>query len=253
MALFVLPYKAGSESVKNLKEALKIKSIKLENSKFKGSDKKTVLNWGNSPVNTPLEVLKCRILNHPEAVSKAVNKLTTFKLLKDAGVTIPEFSDTKEEASKWLAAGKTVVVREVLNGYGGNGIKLIENPAEIPDAPLYTQYIPKTEEYRVHVFKNEAFFIQRKARKKEIADDKINWKVRNLAGGFIFANQDVQVAEACQQEAIKAVQALGLDFGAVDIIWNKNRNKYYVLEINTAPGLTGTTLEKYAEKFKEYQ
>lgn len=251
MSLFVLPYKAGSESVKNLKAALGIKSIKLEGSKFKGGANKTVLNWGNSSVSP--EVQKCTILNSPEAIKKAINKLSAFEIMKDAGVSIPEFSKTKEEASKWLAAGKTVVVREVVNGYGGEGIKLIENPAEIPDAPLYTQYIPKTEEYRVHVFKNEAFFIQRKARKKEIADDKINWKVRNLAGGFIFANQDVQVAEACQQEAIKAVQVIGLDFGAVDIIWNKSRDKYYVLEINTAPGLTGTTLEKYAEKLKQYK
>ena len=41
--------------------------------------------------------------------------------------------------------------------------------------------------------------------------------------------------------------AVGLKIGAVDIIWNELENKCYVLEINTAPGLEGTTLVKYTE------
>ncbi|MNY63636.1 hypothetical protein D3C86_2006230 [compost metagenome] len=47
-----------------------------------------------------------------------------------------------------------------------------------------------------------------------------------------------------------AVNAIGLTFGAVDVIWNEYRHQAYVLEVNTAPGLTGTTLEKYAEAFR---
>jgi len=50
-------------------------------------------------------------------------------------------------------------------------------------------------------------------------------------------------------EGLASVMALGLDFGAVDIVYNENDNKAYVLEINTAPGLSGTTLEKYVEVF----
>ncbi|MNY81884.1 hypothetical protein D3C86_2236870 [compost metagenome] len=48
-----------------------------------------------------------------------------------------------------------------------------------------------------------------------------------------------------------AVNALGLDFGAADVIWNDHRKQAFVLEVNTAPGLTGTTLEKYAKALKE--
>ena len=51
--------------------------------------------------------------------------------------------------------------------------------------------------------------------------------------------------------AVNAVKALGLDFGAVDIIYNEKENQYYVLEVNTAPGLEGTTLIKYAERFSK--
>ena len=42
-----------------------------------------------------------------------------------------------------------------------------------------------------------------------------------------------------------AIKVLGLDFGAVDIIYNKQEDKWYVLEVNTAPGIYGTTLDKY--------
>jgi D-alanine-D-alanine ligase-like ATP-grasp enzyme len=46
-----------------------------------------------------------------------------------------------------------------------------------------------------------------------------------------------------------AVNHLGLDFGAVDMIYNAKRNTYYVLEVNTACGLAGETLNKYVEVF----
>jgi hypothetical protein len=42
---------------------------------------------------------------------------------------------------------------------------------------------------------------------------------------------------------------LELDFGAVDLIWNENQNVVYVLEVNTAPGMEGTTLENYCDAF----
>jgi D-alanine-D-alanine ligase-like ATP-grasp enzyme len=41
----------------------------------------------------------------------------------------------------------------------------------------------------------------------------------------------------------------GLDFGAVDVIWNAQKEKPYVLEINTAPGLEGQTIADYAAFF----
>jgi glutathione synthase/RimK-type ligase-like ATP-grasp enzyme len=123
---------------------------------------------------------------------------------------------------------------------------------QLVDAPLYTRYIKKKEEYRIHVFQGDAFFVQRKARKKEVPDDQVNWKVRNLAGGFIFANQNVEVDDVARNEACNAVAALALDFGAVDIIRGTD-GKYYVLEVNTACGLEGTTLEKYVEKFQQFR
>lgn len=246
--MWIYSHNKASEGAKALKEALNIRKIKNENSKFKGAANKLVINWGSSA--PPEAVLECNVLNHPHAIRKAVNKLQAFQILSE-GVDVPEYTESREEANKWLAEGFTVVARTIVEGHGGEGIVLVENVAELPNAPLYTKYIPKAEEYRVHVFKDEAFFVQRKARKKEVPDGEVNWKIRNLAGGFIFANQDVDVPPEAKEAAVKAVKLLGLDFGAVDIIWNKKRNKYYTLEVNTAPGLQGTTLEKYSEQFRK--
>lgn len=55
-----------------------------------------------------------------------------------------------------------------------------------------------------------------------------------------------------ETEAIKAVNALGLDFGAVDIVTEKNTGIPYVLEVNTAPGNEGTTTQKYVDSIIEY-
>lgn len=247
----IFPYKTGSASAKALAGALGIKRIKAEGSKFKGAAHKTVINWGCSKL--PAEILKCRVLNSPESVAKASNKLSFFKAMAEAGVSIPRFTEALEDVKAILAEGKTVVARTILNGHGGAGIVLLEGDAEIVKAPLYVEYVPKKQEYRIHVFQGEVVDVQRKARKADVPDDEVNWKIRNLANGFIFARNEEAlgiVPEDVMNQAKAAVMACGLDFGAVDIIYNDKQQKAYVLEINTAPGLAGGTLEGYVNRLK---
>lgn len=248
------PYNMGSASAKALAQALGIKRIKHEGLLL--NVKGVLLNWGASHFKRAMRH-DGRILNVPEAVKKASNKLETFKAL-DGVCSIPEWTEDRVQALAWLFNNDTVVVRKKLNGHSGEGIEI--HTADdggagdaFPEAPLYTKYIPKTQEYRLHVFQGEVFFTQRKARKKEIPDEEINWKVRNHANGFIFAhNEGVELPGEARNNAILAVAALGLDFGAVDMIYNKKQDKYYVLEVNTACGLEGETLNKYVEQFKKY-
>lgn len=76
----------------------------------------------------------------------------------------------------------------------------------------------------------------------------MDYQVRNHANGWIYARDAIDEPNAMVLEQAKlAITALGLDFGAVDIIWNQHRQMAYVLEVNTAPGLEGTTLIKYAD------
>lgn len=256
MQKFVFPYKKGSESAKNLANKMNAKRIRVEGTRFKAGDNKVVINWGASKM--PEQCLKGEVLNHPDAVGLVANKLHFFNAVADYNaaregvdqVLVPEFTTDKDVAKKW---GSTIVAREKLTGHSGEGIVLYEPDEDIGDAPLYVRYIPKKQEYRIHVLKDKVVDVQRKARHREVPNERVNWKIRNHHNGFIFArNEDAPVPDCVKEQAVRAVMATGLDFGAVDIVYNEKQGKAYVLEINTAPGLAGTTLENYAKNFKEY-
>ena len=234
----VYPYKQGSASAKVLAGILGGKVLKLNGSLYKPRDGDVVVNWGasNVPRFKPATTLNAD-------VSTAQCKLASFHALHEAGVTIPEFRVTKKEASELAFP---VVCRKVLRGHSGNGIVIANTPDELVGAPLYTQYVKKKDEYRVHVLGNDAFFIQRKARK--LCHEDPNWQVRNLQGGFVFVEvtQEETPADVVAQ-AISTIAALKLDFGGVDVMWNEKERKAYVLEVNTACGLEDRTAERYKD------
>lgn len=249
MKTYIYAYNKGSEGAKALSQSLGVKRLKHEGSKFRGGLGKTVINWGSSKL--PDQVMACKVINKPEAVMLSSNKLKSFELFKEHGVSIPPFWTTQDEAREEAERGTCIVCRTILSGHSGAGIVIADNADELVKAPLYVGYIPKKHEFRYHVFNGKVLDVQRKARNKDVADEDVNWKVRNHDNGFIFMREGVEIVPEAEAEAIKAVEALGLDFGAVDIIWNEKQNKFYVLEVNSAPGLTGTTLENYTEAFKE--
>lgn len=252
MKTYIFSHNPHSEGAKLLAQALDVKRIKHGNSKFRGGVGKAVINWGAGTLPDQIEACQ-RIINPPQAIRNASNKLTAFRAFEKAEVSIPQFFTTKEAAREYLEQnpGASVVCRTKLNGHSGEGIVIADSVPTLVDAQLYTAYVKKQEEYRYHVFMGAVVDIQRKARKRDVADEAVNWQVRNLDGGFIFAREGVVESPVASEEALKAVAALGLDFGAVDIMWNQRENKYFVLEVNTAPGLAGTTLEGYAKRFKE--
>lgn len=258
----VLPYDIKSASAGALAEALECRRVNKNNTKLKGSSNITLVNWGNSILNST-ELNKCTILNNPTAVGITANKFKFFELFKkspDFLSIIPDYATNTSKVNDWFVQdNKTIVVaRTILNGHSGEGIKIFNlSDAEdngFPRAPLYTKYIPKKEEYRVHFSrKTGIFFKQRKAMVH--GTEKPNWKIRNLAGGFIYANQDVETPKVVDNVAemfYNGLEAGGLDFGALDIIYNERTDRAYILEVNTAPGLSGRTLEAYKDMLKVY-
>lgn len=248
--MFIFPYKAGSMSAKSLSESLPAKRIKLKGSKFKPNARKVVINWGSSAM--PAAYAGCKVLNKPENVALAANKLRAFVAMSEAGVNVPVFTTSSDEVDTGGREGAvTWVVRHKLSGHSGQGIELLHAGDDVPQAPLYVKYVKKKDEWRVHVFGDDVVDVQRKARNRDVADEDVNWAVRNHGNGFIFArNEDRDVPEDVTAQSVAAVAALGLDFGAVDVIYNEREGKAYVLEVNTAPGLTGSTLDGYTERFK---
>jgi len=221
----------------------------LQGSRFVPRQEDLVINWGDCG-SSELGGLNVD-------TSQATNKLSCFHALAAAGVWIPEFTDDIHVANTWLSEGCTVVARQHLRGSSGSGVVIHDEATEeVIRAPLYTKYIKKSNEYRAHVFNGKVIDVQRKARNTDVPDEEVNWQVRTHANGFIYMRGDtespVSLPDDIKEMCVASVEACGLDFGAVDLIHNGHYDKYYVLEINTAPGITGSTVGKYADAIEQY-
>lgn len=213
-----------------------------------------VLNWGTTA--TVQAKRGAKVLNKPENVVLASDKLLTFKKFAKIVPTL-EWTEDPKCAMEWLKAGSSVVARKLLRASAGRGIEIVKweewkaagKPKNaIPQAPLYTRYFPKTREVRVHVFNGQVIAYAEKRKPTGVQADR--W-VRSHNNGWIFATQGVERSPAATEAAILAVRTLGLDFGAVDICIGKN--SVAVLEVNTAPGLEGCTLEAYTNALRGFQ
>lgn len=260
MTVLVLPYKKGSESARALSASLNCKRMKLENSLVKDKDDLTIINWGNSTQDLS-HLSSAKILNKPESVRLASHKLDFFRKIeeenKDAFVTvnIPNWTTDPEVAKDWYTEGNDVVIRNTLQGHSGEGLDLIRYnlnksaDSVIYNAPLYTKYMKKRDEYRVHIMRGVPILIQRKGVRSSATPE--TYQIRNTANGFIYLLSDVKPEGDVLSQAVNAVNVLGLDFGAVDVIWNEHKKLATVLEVNTACGLKGdTTLAKYKIGFE---
>lgn len=246
MTFKIYPYKNGSRGAKVLANALGCKVLRKVGSKYRYKEGDLIINWGavDCPFNGPC------VANQPAAVDVARNKLTCFNALKEADVSIPPFWTKKEDIPN---EAFPVFCRTTLTGHSGAGIVVANKREELVNAPLYTQYIKKKHEYRVHVLRNKErgasiICIQRKARRNNAENG--DFKIRNLANGFVYVMADHAPA-LVERLSLNALLATGLAFGAVDVIWNEAQQRAYVLEINTAPGLEERTAEKYAAAFEE--
>jgi len=74
-----------------------------------------------------------------------------------------------------------------------------------------------------------------------IRSNKRGWKFKGVA--------PTKVPDDIKKVSLAAVKALGLDFGAVDLVLDLEGNPY-ILEVNSAPGLEGTAFEKWTEALK---
>lgn len=236
--------------------------LSLNRSAFRGRNGDLVVNWGNSTMdNFDAVAGNARVLNPQAAIRKASMKTDAFVALAAAGVPTTEFTTERAVAQGWLEEGGVVYARTRLQGHSGEGIVVCTTQAipdlggiqvsqELVNAPLYTKGITaQRREFRVHVMGGKIIYTQQKKRSEGWRENE-NYSnvVRNYHTGWIYATENIQINNAGAAAAIESVAALGLDFGAVDII--TRGDNAWVLEVNTAPGLQGTNLENYAAAIK---
>ena len=160
------------------------------------------------------------------------DKLTELCKLRDAGVPVPDFGE--EPRSGWLA--RLLHHREASD--------LLR---DLREGDYYVEYVPCDVEFRIHVVDGVS---ARAGLKVPRTDDphprfrawRAGWKI--TYGG---ACQRV-LTQAVRDVAKAAVRAVGYDFGAVDVVLRRD-GRPVVLEVNSAPGLEGRTVEVYAKKF----
>jgi hypothetical protein len=173
-----------------------------------------------------------------------IDKTRQFALFQQAGLSVPRHSLSLDGALQLDC--RRLAVRHLTNSSEGKGLEIVEREGCNIQAPLYTEYIPKKKEFRVHVWAGQVFDVQQKRKKDDHVGER-DTQIRNTANGYVFCRSNVVEPDDLRGLAVAAVLALGRSYGAVDVIWNESKNKCFVLEVNSRPGMEGTTLEKYAD------
>jgi hypothetical protein len=125
---------------------------------------------------------------------------------------------------------------------------------------IYERFHDYNREYRLHVTSDGCFYTCRKLLKEETPerdrwfrnDSNSTWILENNPSFDRPTNWDAIVAEC-----VKALNAVGLDFGACDVKVQSAKNskdkdrkepKFFIIEINSAPSFGTLTTQKYLEE-----
>lgn len=222
--------------------------------KFKrhaGRGDNIIVNWGATIGNGLTEKLfaraNARIINHPDALRANKDKLGSLKKMAAGGASV-----VPHWAIDNVPAGEYPVIARTANHFGGSGFWKCENEEQLAEAKRHganhaTKLIVKAGEYRVHILLDKAVRIVRKVKAREDVDDlcrshQNGWKFKKVA--------DENVPQGIVAMAVKAVDANDMQLGAVDIVVQKRTNKMFVLEVNSVPGLEGSSLEAWTNAIK---
>jgi len=155
-------------------------------------------------------------------------------------------------------------------------------------AAYFRNFMDVKNEYRLHVFQGVVINAQRKTERKNLGDayanqhgDRIasnaakknvkldkatmdhvlkdlgdreghaNQIIKSNTKGWKFSQVKLtNVKKNLQEAATAAVEAAGLDFAAVDCVMLQD-GRAAIIELNTGPGLEGTSFEAYVKAFQE--
>lgn len=251
--MYIYLYDQHSESGIALAKALGLKIIKHTNSAFKGFGNK-VLNWGCSDL--PLQVRRATVYNKEHSVDWAVNKIKAFTRMTEAGVrTVPWTTDI-QVARQWMEQGSRVFGRTRVKGKDGEGLRDCVDDLSLDGCKLFTKFIEAQKEYRINIvrkYDHEGFHEFTEACQRKVPLDgftgRVNKDIKTSANGYGFKFVTRNIPDDVIWQARGAIQALKLDFGGVDVIWDGQQA--YVLEVNTAPQFTPRVIETLTPAFKE--
>lgn len=291
--LYILPYASGSKSAANitreynaLASSRNLKAVRITSRspgfrKFFESRRppadlesaarlsRGLFIWGGSFDNYAYMpdggISGNKVLINSGNKSELINKKRFFEYARNAlGVSnlIPTFFTSYNDVSRYYDSlppntDVKIVERHDLTGHSGNGIR-ISTRETLSEAPLYTVYMKKVSEFRVHFFRTSATNVELhiSAKRQRINSLELtpSFEVRNIHNGWVYCTRDIQDIPGFNKTKQVAVTFLdrlipylpNCICGAVDIIYNRRADAAIVLEVNTAPGAEGFTAKWYA-------
>ncbi len=194
-----------------------------------------LIRWGN---RASVRFRPVTPINSKAGIGNAAEKFKSLVLMREAGVPCPK-ADPDPRMLRPPFLGRSFTHSR------GTDIRLCMQLADAGREPsdYYIEYVPTAREYRAHVAFGRVFKVSEKVLSEPTQTTP--W-IRNLDSGYTFRNERTRLGSLGCAAAADAVSALGLDFGAVDLIVSDDANTY-VLEVNTAPRCSLTTGVGYAE------
>jgi glutathione synthase/RimK-type ligase-like ATP-grasp enzyme len=245
-------------------------------------NKRTVIRFGSTTIEP-----ECQYeINSIEAVKTSSNKLLMKEAFTAHGVVTADwfissrynqntFLSMKEFLNSQLEGdGEDILINQLpypivaksLYGSRNLGNTLINNQEEfeswiqgkILSNYIFEKYYNYSREYRIHVDKNECFYTCRKMLKSDATE---RWFRNDSNSVWILEENEafdkpVNFDEIIS-ESIKALNAVGLDFAAIDVRVQSSKDKngefrdspdFIILETNSAPSMGQITEIKYKQQ-----
>ena len=196
-------------------------------------------------------------VNNFAAFILAEDKLRSNLALSQAGVNTSDYfichrEQPDEMIEKFEEWGKMVF--KPLEGWGGTGMALLDNRATLDTLmPFLNQtdirhiYVERFIEndftdFRVDIVDGE--FIACYGRKASDRD----WRTNITSGGSVILREANDEIINISKNAAKAI---GLEIAGVDILYDKEREEYVVLEVNGIPAFATPEQEEFGLNFND--
>lgn len=185
------------------------------------------VNWGRRRADTLL---------NPD-ISNSVNKWHMRRLFQRYDVPMPKLVDSLDEHITYPILGRKTFHTRKKGFYVCNSYDDVEKALQ-KGASHFMEYVrgDNIKEFRCHIFRGKSIRLSEKLFDEELSD-------------YVTIKPTLN-KKPMREAAKKAVGALGLDFGAVDIL--ADGESVWVLEVNAAPGLGGSTPRVYTEAINKY-
>ncbi|WP_457593841.1 ATP-grasp domain-containing protein [Hydrogenimonas sp.] len=196
-------------------------------------------------------------INNYDAFELTEDKFQTNYLLRNNGVKTPDFRlchrDDSKRLKKFIQSWKQMVYKPT-DGWGGVGLTKIDNEATLDTL------LPFLNQMDLRFFYVEKFIdYDRTDFRIDIVDGKFvgcygrragggDWRTNITSGGSVFLREAGDEVVAL---AKKAVKITGLEVAGVDIIYDRKKREYLVLEVNGIPAFATPEQEKAGLDFND--